>query len=373
MAPPLAELVQRKKVIVCCGAGGVGKTTTSAALGLAGARRGRRCLVLTIDPARRLAQALGLAEPSRGPARISPERLRALGIDEGSLDAWMLDPDVVFERLVRRLAGSEEQARRILESRLFRHLSEMVAGMQEYTAAEALHSLSTEGRYDLIVLDTPPSRNALDFLEAPGRLARFLDERILHLFLPPTVRRSGLWKKASELIGNVFTRVFGAEFFDEIQEFLGAFGGMFGPMRQHAEGVRALLASGESSFLLITSPEQSALAEARYFREQLLSRGLPLAGLVLNKSWARLDGYLAPEHVALPGGASPTERAALHKLRALAKTEQARAEHDRALLEELRGQLPPGAFAVAAQTLGAAIEDLSGLDALAADLLQARP
>ena len=171
MRAELEALITTKKVLVCCGAGGVGKTTTAAALALAAARSGRRVLVLTIDPAKRLAQALGIREHMRHPTPLSPETLAQAGVTTGTLDAWMLNPDVVFEGLVHRMAPTMAQAERVLKSRLFRHLSELVAGMQEYTAAEALYELSTTGRYDLVVLDTPPARNALDFLEALGKLA----------------------------------------------------------------------------------------------------------------------------------------------------------------------------------------------------------
>ncbi len=338
----LDQLVTDKKVIVCCGAGGVGKTTTAAALALAAAQRGRRVLVLTIDPARRLAQAMGLGDRMREPAAVSDERLAAVGVTTGRLDAWMLNPDVVFESLVGRMASTPEQAQRILQSRLFRHLSELVAGMQEYTAAEALYDFTVSGRYDLVVLDTPPARNALDFLEAPGKLARFLDERILSLFLPSRTRGLGLFKKAGELIGTVFNRVFGAEFFSEIQEFLGAMSGMFGPMRAHAEGVRALLTDSDAAFLLVTSPDQAALADARYFRDRIADMKLPFAGFVLNRSWARTDGLTPPT---------------LAQLQPLAEVELARARHDTALL---RHDVPP-------QTLfidGEAIENLSGLSEL---------
>ncbi|MEW6432443.1 MAG: ArsA-related P-loop ATPase [Myxococcota bacterium] len=366
----LPSLVREKKVIVCCGAGGVGKTTTSAALGLAAARQGRRVLVLTIDPARRLAQAMGLSEHMREPHAVPRERLAEAGVTTGTLDAWMLNPDVVFESLVNRMASSPDQAKRILESRLFRHLSELVAGMQEYTAAEALYELSTSGKYDLVVLDTPPARNALDFLEAPGKLARFLDERILNLFLPSKQR--GIFKKATELIGSVFTRVFGAEFFAEIQEFLAAFGGMFGPMRAHAEGVRALLSSQEASFLLVTSPDQAALEDARYFRDRILSMKLPFAGFVLNRSWVRTDGFVEPSSLKLTAELeTPHAKSGLEKLAALARVELERVQRDRDLLAQLAKEVPATAFAVAAPYIGEAIEDLKGLAQLAHGIAEA--
>ena len=367
-SPDLSALVREKKVIVCCGAGGVGKTTTSAALALAAARHGRRVLVLTIDPARRLAQAMGIHESMREPTQVSPERLKDAGVEDGSLDAWMLNPDVVFDKLVRSMAKTPEQAERILSSRLFRHLSELVAGMQEYTAAEALYELSTSGRYDLVVLDTPPSRNALDFLEAPGKLARFLDEKILNLFLP--AKQRGLVKRASEFIGVVFTKVFGAEFFAEIQEFLSAFGGMFGPKRIHAEGVRALLSSDQAAFILVTSPDQAALTDARYFRDRIIDMGLPFAGFVLNRSWVRTDGFVDPDTLVLPAG-PPAVKTAIAKLAALAKVELGRVARDRALLRQLASEVPASAFAVAAPYLGEAIEDLRGLSVLARGITEA--
>jgi len=368
--PDLPSLVREKKVIVCCGAGGVGKTTTSAALGLAAARQGRRVLVLTIDPARRLAQAMGLSEHMREPHAVTKERLAEAGVTSGSLDAWMLNPDVVFESLVNRMASSPEQAKRILESRLFRHLSELVAGMQEYTAAEALYELSTSGKYDLVVLDTPPARNALDFLEAPGKLARFLDERILNLFLPSKQR--GIFKKATELIGSVFNKVFGAEFFAEIQEFLAAFGGMFGPMRAHAEGVRSLLSSKDASFLLVTSPDQAALEDARYFRDRIFAMKLPFAGFVLNRSWVRTEGFVDPAELKLSAELeTPHAKSGLEKLAALARVELGRVQRDRALLAQLAREVPSTAFAVAAPYIGEAIEDLKGLGQLAHGIAEA--
>ncbi len=368
----LDALIRSRQVLVCCGAGGVGKTTTAAALGVVGARAGRRTLVLTIDPARRLMQALGLQAHAKKPVALGRAALAALDVPAGALDAWMLDPAAVFDDLVRRLARDDAQARSILDSRLYGLLSELVAGMQEYTAAEALYSLSESKRYDLVVLDTPPSRNALDFLDAPGRLSRFLDERILNLFLPSGSRRGALWKKASELIGNVFGRVFGQAFFDEMQQFLGAFGGMFLPMRAHADEVRRLLASERSAFLLVTSPDQAAIAEAEYFHRKLQEMRLPFAGLILNRSWAADMHWPRPSALALPGDAPAALRSGLTKLEALADEELARQRRDRALLDELRGRFADGGLAVAAPYVGAAIEDLSGLGAFARDLVADR-
>ncbi|MFO0642491.1 MAG: ArsA-related P-loop ATPase [Polyangiaceae bacterium] len=362
----LADLVATRKVIVVCGAGGVGKTTTSAAIGLAGALAGRKTLVLTIDPARRLAEAMGIPAASREPARLDPSRLpEGIGHAKGELWAWMLDPEVVFEGMVRRLSESDEKAEEILGSRLYGHVSRLVAGMQEYTAAEALHSLASSGNYDLVVLDTPPSRNALDFLDAPKKLSGFLDERVVSLFLPTSF---GLMRAASSLVSTVFTRIFGAGFFDELKVFIGAFSTMFGAMRGHAGEVAELLTSRDASFLLVTSPEPSALAEAGFFQAKMRELGVPLAGSILNRSYAYTRGLVRPEGVLVPEGASPALASALGKLGALADLELQRAERDRRILSDLVASAG-GGFAVATPHLGGAVEDVAGLVALADHLV----
>ncbi|MFO0679108.1 MAG: ArsA-related P-loop ATPase [Polyangiaceae bacterium] len=363
----LDQLVREKRVIVCCGAGGVGKTTTSAAIGLAGAAAGRRVLVLTIDPARRLAEAMGIPESGKSPALVPRERLDAAGLaDHGELHAWMLQPAVVFEDIVNRMSESRAHAEKILANRLYRALSSLIAGMQEYTAAEALYTLSSSGKYDLVVLDTPPSRNALEFLEGPGKLSQFLDEKVIGLFLPK--KSSGLfWKRATELVGTVFGRVFGEGFFGDIQEFLGLFSGMFASMREHATAVRELLQSDDASFVLVTSPEPTALAEVAFFRQRILDMGLPFAGYVLNRSWAYTRGFESPESFDVPADAPDLVRSAHEKLVAFANEERERAAHDRDLLAKLR-EASETVSAVASPHLGEGIEDLAGLVNLARSL-----
>jgi anion-transporting ArsA/GET3 family ATPase len=363
----LEPLIRERKVIVCCGAGGVGKTTTAAAIGVAAAVKGRRTLVLTIDPARRLAEAMGIPAGAREPTAVPRALLTQVAVPEsGVLDAWMLSPEVVFESMVRRLASDEESVQKVLSNRLYQHLSKIVAGMQEYTAAEALYTLSSSGKYDLVVLDTPPSRNALAFLEAPRKLSLFLDERVISVFLP---KKSGAFMRAaSDLVDRVFTRAFGEGFYKDIQEFLGAFSGMFGGMRQHAEAVRALLTSDEATFLLVTSPEPSALAEAGFFRAKIEHLGLPFAGYVLNRSWAYTRGFQGPEQIELAPDVSDRDRGALRKLGQLADGERWRARRDRDLLGRLRMEAGGGA-AIATPHLGGAVEDLAGLAELARNLV----
>lgn len=365
----LAELVRERKVLVLCGAGGVGKTTTSAALALAGAQAGRRVLVLTIDPAKRLAQAMGIPPNSSEPSPVPRERLDACGVSpEGSLDAWMLDPRVIFEGMVRRLA-EPERAEQILANRLFRHLTDLVAGMQEYMAAEALYTFVEEKRYDLIVLDTPPSRNALEFLDAPGRVARFLDDGVVNLFLPKT--GGGILRRAGRLVSSVFGRVFGDSFASELQTFLQAFSGMFGAMRSHTEGLNELLASPEAAFLLVTSTDEEAINESLFFRDEIARRGLPLSGFILNRSWARYGALSHPEALSLDDADDAT-RSGVEKFKLLADRERLQAETDRKLLEKLQ-MLADGRLAVAAPHLGEAVEDLRGLVELAQGLVQTTP
>ena len=364
----LEPLLASRRVIVCCGAGGVGKTTTAAALGVAAAAKGRRVLVLTIDPARRLAEAMGLPPDAREPSSVPREKLSALGIPaKGELDAWMLAPEYVFESMVRRLAGDESKVQAIFGNRLYQHLSKIVAGMQEYTAAEALYTLANEGRYDLVVLDTPPSRNALAFLEAPKKLSLFLDERVIGVFLK---KDGAFFRAASDLVERVFTRAFGAGFFAELQEFLGAFSGMFGGMRSHAESVRQLLSSPEAAFVLVTSPEPAALAEARFFQTKIEGLGLPFTGYVLNRSWAYTRGFLTPDEIPLSDEEkTPETKLAVRKLGQLADIEVWRAQRDRDLLARLRMEAKSGTAAIATPHLGGAIDDLAGLAELARNLV----
>lgn len=364
-APFTSELVKQKRVIVCCGAGGVGKTTTAAAIGLAGAIAGRRVLVLTIDPARRLAEAMGIPAGGPTPARVPQTLLTG----SGALSAWMLDPRVVFEGMVRRLSDSPERAQRVLDNKLYLALRDLIAGMQEYTAAEALYTFYESGDYDLLVLDTPPSRNALEFLEAPRKLALFLDEKIIGVFLPHGSGGGGLfWSRARGLVVSVFDRIFGEGFMGDLQSFLGGFSGMFSSMRGHAESVRALLTSDASGFVVVTSPDAAARTEAGFLEHKLREMRLPFSGFVLNRSWAYTRGLKPPPSPA--SAKTPEERAALTKLESLAAHERGLAERDRSILQSLRRT--GAAEATATPHLGAAIEDFEGLVELAMGLLEDR-
>jgi anion-transporting ArsA/GET3 family ATPase len=271
------------RVIVCCGSGGVGKTTTAAALALRAAEQGRNVCVLTIDPARRLAQSMGLTELDNTPRPIE-------GIAPGSLAAMMLDMKRTFDEIVVAHAD-EERAQSILENPFYQALSSSFAGTQEYMAMEKLGQLraaaDAEGTWDLIVVDTPPSRSALDFLDAPKRLGSFLDGRLIRILAAPA---RGAGRLTTRLVSasfgvftNVLSKVIGAQVLTDLQIFVSSFDALFGGFRERAEATYAQLKAPDTRFIVVASPEVDALREASYFVERLEEEQMPLAGLVLNR------------------------------------------------------------------------------------------
>lgn len=371
MIQTVKDLVLNKRVIVCCGAGGVGKTTIATGLALAGARQGRRVLALTIDPSRRLADTLGVSRNLWAPVAIPAERLEAIGIGPpGGLDAWMLDPQLVADRVVRRLAPNPETARRLMNNRIYKHVSEMIAGMQEYTAMEALYGFLQEDRFDLIILDTPPSRNALDFLEGPGRLERFFDGRIFRLFAPSEEEEGFLRRAASTVIGKVLSTTFGDQTYEDMMEFFRAFADIFHLLNNNAKEMRTKLSQeGEAAFLLVTSPAPEALTEALFFKQKTDAMGLPFRGFVLNRSQAYLETRLLPSEIPPPPDAPDTFVRALEKLQHLAELEQAQERRDRRLLQELESKAGDDAFAVPLPTLSGGVDDLPSLLSIANALM----
>ena len=269
------------RIIVCCGSGGVGKTTTSAALALRAAEQGRKVCVLTIDPARRLAQSMGLTELDNVPRPVA-----GAGSDGGSLDAMMLDMKRTFDEVVEAHA-SEEKARQILQNPFYVALSSSFAGTQEYMAMEKLGQLHADavedGRWDLIVVDTPPSRSALDFLDAPERLSSLLDGRFIKLLLTPARGPARFLTAGFGMVTAALNKVLGAQILTDVQTFVAAFDTLFGGFRQRAEATYALLQAPETAFVVVASPERDALREAMYFVERLTEERMPLAGLVLNR------------------------------------------------------------------------------------------
>jgi len=271
------------EIIVCCGAGGVGKTTTSAALALRAAERGRKVVVLTIDPARRLAQSMGIERLDNTPRPVQDVDERA----GGSLDAMMLDMKRTFDEVVESQA-SPEKARQILENPFYVALSSSFAGTQEYMAMEKLGQLHrqalADGSHDLIVVDTPPSRSALDFLDAPERLSSFLDGRFIRLLLAPARGPARLMTAGVSVVTNALTKVLGAQILRDMQTFVAAFDTLFGGFRQRAEQTFALLQADGTAFVVVAAPEPDALREAAYFVDRLTDDHMPLAGLVVNRA-----------------------------------------------------------------------------------------
>lgn len=279
-------------IIVCCGSGGVGKTTTSAALALRAAERGRKVVVLTIDPARRLAQSMGIEQLDNTPRPVT-------GVaGEGSLDAMMLDMKRTFDEVVLSQA-SPEKAKQILANPFYIALSSSFAGTQEYMAMEKLGQIHRDARqagtYDLIVVDTPPSRSALDFLDAPERLSSFLDGRFVRLLLAPAKGPAKLMTAGFSLITNALTRILGAQFLKDLQTFVTALDTVFGGFRQRAQQTYSLLKADGTAFLVVAAPEPDALREAEYFVERLSEDGMPLAGLVVNRASPEPAGQLSAE------------------------------------------------------------------------------
>lgn len=283
-AVSIAETVESAGVIVCCGSGGVGKTTTAAVLGREAARAGRRAVVVTIDPAKRLADALGISGGlSSEPQRVSiGDAGDTAGVD-GELWAMMLDTAATFDGLVRRHAEDAEQVERILSNGFYRNMAGAMSGTQEYMAAETLHALHNDGRFDLVVVDTPPSRNALDFLEAPGVLSRFLDHRVFRLAMLPT--RGGLKfiGTAAQPVFRAIGRIIGSDVLTDALAFFQAFAGMETGFRERADEVIELLRADHTSFVVVASPRHDTIEEAVWFARQLMAQNVRVAAAIINR------------------------------------------------------------------------------------------
>jgi anion-transporting ArsA/GET3 family ATPase len=277
---------RRTRIIVCCGSGGVGKTTTAAAIGLRAAERGRHVVVLTVDPARRLAQSMGLSmldnTPRPVPGLVTPDG--AAG--DGSLHAMMLDMKRTFDEIVEAHADPDRAAQ-ILANPFYQSLSSSFAGTQEYMAMEKLGQLRRAQEWDLIVVDTPPSRSALDFLDAPQRLGRFLDGRLLRLLTAPAKVGGRAYLRVLNagfgMVTGVLTKILGAQVLRDVQTFVTALDTMFGGFRERADYTYQLLRAPGTAFLVVAAPEPDALREASYFVERLAQERMPLAGLLLNR------------------------------------------------------------------------------------------
>ncbi len=294
----LPDLVAERSVIVCCGSGGVGKTTVSATFALAAARAGRRSCVVTVDPARRLADALGVESLPNTPTEVE-------GDWAGHLHALMLDSQGTFDDLVQRYARTPEQAESILANRLYQNLAGALSGTQEYMAMEKLYELVNSKEFDVVVVDTPPTRNALDLLDAPRRLTRFLENRLFRAILVPTRMSLRAVGVATQALLRTIARVAGAEIVQDAVSFFQAFEGMEDGFRSRASAVHELLADPATAYVLVTTARPDAVAEAGFFAEKLGERAVAVAALVVN----RIAPSFGPAGAQDDAGAGGTDHA----------------------------------------------------------------
>ncbi len=348
-----AELLASRDVIVCCGTGGVGKTTTAAATAVAAAMAGRRAAVVTIDPARRLADALGISELDNSPTEIT-------GPWPGKLAALMLDTKSTFDEVVRRHARDDAQADRILSNRFYRNVSGTLSGTQDYMAVEKLSELHDSGDWDLVVVDTPPTRDALAFLEAPRLLARLLDNPIYRIVTAPSRGALKAVNRAAQGVLRQLARVVGATVVDEAVAFFQAFEGMEDGFRDRANATLELLGDRRTAFVLVASPRADTLVEARYFLDRIRAADLDAAAVIVNRmlpavsTSAARAAELADELAGTPAAGAAT---------ALADLTASAAEDDARITEVTNAA--PKAIVVRVPLLSDDVHDLDGLAEIA--------
>jgi anion-transporting ArsA/GET3 family ATPase len=355
------------RVVVCCGSGGVGKTTTAAALALRAAEEhGRRTVVLTIDPARRLAQSLGLSDLDNTPRRVTGIKARP----PGELHAMMLDMKRTFDEVVAAHTD-QRRAEEIFVNPFYQAMSSTFAGTQEYMAMEKLSQLRTRDEWDLIVVDTPPSRSALDFLDAPARLGRFLDGRMLRLLLAPA-RAGGrsvfsLVTASFGLFSKLMDKILGAQLITDLSGFVGALDSMFGGFRERAEQTFRVLQAPETAFLIVAAPEPDAIREADYFAGRLEAERMPLAGLILNRVHEVAAAEIGADQASDAGEAIRDENPAAADVLMIHAALAARAERERAVARRFTAAHAGVPVAtIAAQPVD--VHDIDGLRAIGAAL-----
>jgi len=298
----LDALLREKKILVCCGGGGVGKTTTAAAIAIRSAMIGQRTLVLTIDPARRLANALGVTEFGNEVRTVPKRKFEKAGVPlEGELRAMMIDTKRTFDDLVERFALNVEMRDAILGNPIYQQFSDTLSGSREYMAMEKLFELHSTEEADLIVLDTPPTRHALDFLEAPDRITAFLDGRVIRWLVKPYLMAGRLgfkvFRRGTSSVFGILEKVTGMEFLKDISDFILSFEGMYDGFKQRARRVKALLGDKDTGFLLVTSPNRRLLDETIFFYEKLIEHKMHVDAVIVNKVHAPLTG-----RATSPGG-----------------------------------------------------------------------
>ncbi len=367
----LGELLEARRVVICCGPGGVGKTTASASFALEAARRGRHACVVTVDPARRLADAMGVESLPNEPVEVP-------GDWPGTLHAVMLDPKTTFDELVERYARTADQAEAIKANRLYQNLTGALSGTQEYMAMEKLYELTASGGsgvgrsevggsevggsevsapFDVVIVDTPPTRAALDLLDAPGRLTQFLENRLFRALMMPTRLSLKALNVATQALLRTISRVAGAEIVQDAVTFFQAFAGMEVGFDERARAVRALLADPATAYVVVTSPRADALEEASYFVSRLEERGVRTAGLVVNRVHPRFGSQSMASLVAPSGTALAALCDNLRELDAVADVEERS-------YAELAAMIAPAPVAPV-PLLGTDVHDVEGLTAVA--------
>ena len=358
----LDDTVGGADVVVCCGPGGVGKTTIAAVIGLHAARGGRRTVVVTIDPARRLADALGLPGGLTG----EPQQVARGRAGDGQLWAMMLDTPAMFERVVRANAADPEQADRIVQNRFYRNIAGALSGTQEYMASEALHELHGDDRFDLVVVDTPPSRNALDFLEAPGVLTRFLDHKVFKLMMLPTRTGLKVFSIATQPILKAIGRVVGSDVLADAVAFFQAFAGMDAGFRDRAEAVTRLLGEDATRFVIVAAPQREVIEECAWFADQLTEQGFRLSATVVNRLHPRFGDGTVADAEQRAGTASDRDEHGLAAVWRNLAAERRLADAQRAALAPLTARA--GGALVEVPLLPDDVHDVEALDVLATHL-----
>lgn len=284
----IEKILKDKKLLLVCGSGGVGKTTAAASLALKGASLGQKVIVLTIDPAKRLATAMGLDSLSHKPKRINPKKLTSLlEMQDPHCEAMMLDTKSTFDQIVIKYSPSKIIEKKILGNKVYQHLSGMIAGSQEYMAMEKLYELSIENKYDLIIIDTPPTTHAIDFIEAPQKMIDALSHSMIHVLLKPAMMmgKSGLklFERGTQAILKIFDRITGFAFLQDISEMLISFQALLGGFKSRAEEVKGILTRSDTTFVMVAACEDKSVQEAGLFQKRLSESSLPLSGIILNR------------------------------------------------------------------------------------------
>ncbi len=344
----VADMLDGKRVCICGGSGGVGKTTTAAAIAMGQAAAGKKVAVVTIDPARRLANSLGLEELGNEPQLIDPEIFAAADVEMGGeLWAMMLDPKRTFDEVIGRLAPDERARDEVLGNRIYQQLSTAVAGSQEYTAMAKLYELDQDCDFDLLVLDTPPSRNALDFLDAPDRLTHFFEGRALQVFLAPSGLAGRIVGRGTGMVFSILQRVTGVDLLEDLSVFFRSISGLLDGFKERAKAVSKLLGDPETVFLLVTSPEREPVDEAIFFWRKLKAARMPFGGVIVNRVHHDLLGDLDVESVAADLAPELGEKLAarvaenFRDYHVLARRDRANIERLRAKLEQPRVLMIP--------------------------------